>query len=94
MGAAVAAASSIIVTNLIHVLIARHYMGIDTTPIGTPVIDPTALRWVALGDSYSAGVGVDGGVYGLVCPTRGPCTAVGSYLKGASNYAGFTVSTR
>ena len=35
MGAAVAAASSIIVTNLIHVLIARHYMGIDTTPIGS-----------------------------------------------------------
>ena len=34
---------------------------IDTTPAGTPVVDPTALRWVALGDSYSAGVGVDGG---------------------------------
>ena len=44
--------------------------------------------------SGAASVGVDGGVYGLVCPTRGPCTAVGSYLKDASNYAGFTVSTQ
>ena len=34
---------------------------IDTTPEGTPVTDPAALKWVALGDSYSAGVGVDGG---------------------------------
>ena len=41
----------------------------------------------------AASVGVDGGVYGLVCPTHGPCTAVGSYLKGASSYEGFTVST-
>ena len=39
-------------------------------------------------------VGVDGGVYGLICPTRGECTAVGSYLKGASSYEGFTVSTK
>ncbi len=44
--------------------------------------------------SGAASVGVDGGVYGLVCPTHGPCTAVGSYLKDASNYAGFTVSTQ
>ena len=34
MGAAVAFATSLIVTNLIHVVIARHYLGIDTTPFG------------------------------------------------------------
>lgn len=34
LGAAVAFGTSLIVTNLIHVLIARHYLGIDTTPFG------------------------------------------------------------
>jgi hypothetical protein len=38
-------------------------------------------------------VGVDGGVYGLVCHATGPCTATGSYLKGLINYEGFTVTT-
>jgi hypothetical protein len=38
-------------------------------------------------------VGVDGGVYGLVCHRTGPCTATGSYLKTATTYEGFTVST-
>jgi len=36
-------------------------VAIDTTPDGKPVTDPASLKWVALGDSYSAGVGVDGG---------------------------------
>ncbi len=39
-------------------------------------------------------VGIDGGVYGLVCHAQGPCTATGSYLRGISNYEGFTVTTK
>lgn len=38
-------------------------------------------------------VGVDGGIYGLICHASGPCTATGSYLKTLTNYAGFTVTT-
>ena len=38
-------------------------------------------------------VGVDGGVYGLICHATGPCTATGSYLKTLTNYQGFTVTT-
>jgi hypothetical protein len=38
-------------------------------------------------------VGVDGGVYGLVCHAKGPCTATGSYLKTLTNYEGFTLTT-
>jgi hypothetical protein len=38
-------------------------------------------------------VGVDGGVYGLVCNKSGPCTATGSYLKTSTTYEGFTVTT-
>jgi hypothetical protein len=38
-------------------------------------------------------VGIDGGVYGLICHATGPCTATGSYLKTLTNYAGFTVTT-
>jgi hypothetical protein len=38
-------------------------------------------------------VGIDGGVYGLICHATGPCTATGSYLKSLTNYEGFTVTT-
>jgi hypothetical protein len=38
-------------------------------------------------------VGIDGGVYGLVCHRTGPCTATGSYLQTLTNYEGFTVTT-
>jgi hypothetical protein len=38
-------------------------------------------------------VGIDGGVYGLICHAQGPCTATGSYLKTLTNYEGFTVTT-
>lgn len=38
-------------------------------------------------------VGVDGGVYALVCPAPSSCTAVGSYLAGATRYEGFEVAT-
>jgi hypothetical protein len=34
-------------------------------------------------------VGVDGGVYGLVCRTYDACTATGTYLDAAGNYQGF-----
>ena len=39
-------------------------------------------------------VGVDGGVYGLVCSSVSACTATGSYQSSATNYQGFTVVTR
>jgi hypothetical protein len=38
-------------------------------------------------------VGVDGGVYGLVCNTATSCTATGSYLGSTTTYQGFTVAT-
>ncbi|MGC8499498.1 MAG: hypothetical protein ACP5OV_08415 [Acidimicrobiales bacterium] len=38
-------------------------------------------------------VGIDGGVYALVCPAPSSCTAVGSYLVGVTRYEGFLVST-
>ncbi len=38
-------------------------------------------------------VGVDGGVYALVCTTRTSCTATGSYQSSPTNYQGFTVAT-
>ena len=39
-------------------------------------------------------VGVDGGVYGLVCSSATVCTATGSYQSSTTNYQGFTVTTR
>ena len=50
-------------------------------------------RRVLLPDGAST-IGVDGGVYGLVCHASGPCTAIGSYLKTSTSYQGFTVTTR
>lgn len=41
----------------------------------------------------AASVGVNGGVYGLVCNARGPCTATGTYLDSTATYQGFTVTT-
>lgn len=38
-------------------------------------------------------VGVDGGIYAIVCPSPASCIGVGSYLKGGSTYEGFTVQT-
>jgi hypothetical protein len=38
-------------------------------------------------------VGVDGGVYGVVCQKSGACVATGSFLSGATNYQGFTIAT-
>ncbi len=38
-------------------------------------------------------VGIDGGVYALVCPAPSACTAVGSYLVGATRYEGFLLAT-
>jgi len=39
-------------------------------------------------------VGIDGGVYAVVCHAGNHCTASGSYLATPSSYAGFTVATR
>lgn len=38
-------------------------------------------------------VGVDGGVYALVCATANACTATGSYLSAATTYEGFILSS-
>ncbi len=38
-------------------------------------------------------VGVDGGIYSLVCSTTSSCTGTGSYLATATTYEGFTLST-
>jgi len=38
-------------------------------------------------------VGIDGGVYALVCRSVDVCTAVGSYLKTTTLYEGFTLSS-
>jgi hypothetical protein len=39
-------------------------------------------------------VGVDGGVYGVICQKSGACVATGSFLKGTTAYQGFTLATR
>ena len=61
------------------------------------VVNEVAHRWrtglkVTLPDRATS-VGVDGGVYGLVCSPQGPCTATGSYLDATSAYEGFTLTT-
>jgi len=38
-------------------------------------------------------VGVDGGIYSLVCPSLSSCTGAGSYLANATTYEGFTLDT-
>ncbi|MEO9180971.1 MAG: hypothetical protein ABI298_04910, partial [Acidimicrobiales bacterium] len=62
------------------------------------VVNEVASHWL-IGTKISlpsggTQVGVDGGVYGLVCNVKGPCSATGSYLEGVSNYEGFTVTTK
>lgn len=47
---------------------------------------------VNLPDGASS-VGVDGGIYALSCPTATGCVGVGSYLRGADTYEGFTLQT-
>jgi hypothetical protein len=41
----------------------------------------------------ASSVGVDGGIYSLICPSPSSCVGAGSYLSGASTYEGFTLST-
>ncbi len=41
----------------------------------------------------ASSVGVDGGVYSLICSSATQCTAAGSYLASATVYQGFTLST-
>lgn len=62
------------------------------------VVNEVSSRWltgtkIAL-PTGGTQVGIDGGVYGLVCHAKGPCTATGSYLRGFSTYEGFTVTTK
>jgi hypothetical protein len=38
-------------------------------------------------------VGVDGGIYAMVCSSVNACTAIGSYLKNTTIYDGFTLNT-
>jgi hypothetical protein len=60
------------------------------------VVAETAHRW-ARGTTLalprgSSDVGVDGGVYGLVCASTSRCSATGSYLDATGNYQGFAAS--
>ncbi len=41
----------------------------------------------------ASSVGVDGGVYSLICTSATQCTAAGSYLANATVYQGFTLTT-
>ena len=41
----------------------------------------------------ASSVGVDGGMYALVCATPSVCTGTGSYLKNATTYEGFTLNS-
>ena len=60
------------------------------------VVSEVADRWVASTTmslpSGATAVGIDGGVYGLVCPASGGCTASGSYLDARGSYQGFTAT--
>jgi hypothetical protein len=38
-------------------------------------------------------VGVDGGIYAINCATAASCVGVGSFLKGAATYEGFTLAS-
>ena len=40
----------------------------------------------------AASVGVDGGIYSLLCASPSSCVGTGSYLKSAGTYEGFTLS--
>ncbi len=42
---------------------------------------------------HAGSVGVDGGVYALVCHADNRCVATGSYLANTTEYEGFTVAT-
>jgi hypothetical protein len=41
----------------------------------------------------AASVGVDGGIYSLLCASPSSCLGTGSYLAGGSTYEGFTLAT-
>jgi hypothetical protein len=51
----------------------------------------TGLKVVLPGSASS--VGVDGGIYSLICASPSSCVGAGSYLAGTSTYEGFTLST-
>ncbi|MGH9021151.1 MAG: hypothetical protein ACRDV0_09070 [Acidimicrobiales bacterium] len=60
------------------------------------VVGEAAHRWtsattIALPKGATQ-VGVDGGVYGLVCASVASCTATGSYLDSSSSYEGFAAT--
>jgi len=61
------------------------------------VVNEIAGNWLAGTQvklpSGASTVGVDGGVYGLVCNTATSCTATGSYLGSTTTYQGFTLAT-
>ncbi|MHB8378983.1 MAG: hypothetical protein ACYDB2_03565 [Acidimicrobiales bacterium] len=41
----------------------------------------------------AATVGIDGGLYALVCPSATSCTGTGSFLSNATTYQGFTLAS-
>jgi hypothetical protein len=51
----------------------------------------TGVKVVLPGNATS--VGVDGGIYSLICASPSSCLGTGSYLEGTSTYEGFTLAT-
>jgi hypothetical protein len=51
----------------------------------------TGVKVVLPGNATT--VGVDGGIYSLICLTTSSCVGTGSYLKSASTYDGFTLAS-
>ena len=64
------------------------YQALIVTEVGTTWRAGTTLRL----PKGATSVGIDGGVYGLVCPSAGHCSATGSYLDGLGRYQGFAAS--
>lgn len=69
---------------------ARRYQALVVSEIANTWLTGTTLKL----PGAAAAVGIDGGVYGLVCSTATSCTATGSYLGSKTTYQGFTDSTR
>jgi hypothetical protein len=62
-----------------------HYQAL----VGSEVRDVWARGTTITLPAGATSVGVDGGIYGLVCRTTTSCTATGSYLDAKGNYQGF-----
>jgi hypothetical protein len=67
----------------------NHYQAVVVTE--TNGVWATGVKVVLPGNATS--VGVDGGIYSLICASPSSCVGAGSYLEGTSTYEGFTLAT-